>query len=131
MKAGKISIILVVLMSFFICGCSTVSVSTSINKQQLTATEGTPIGNINVDIYGYYLFSVWPIFTGDPNNPNEWVWFEDTVTVDNAVKMLTTEAKKLGASKTVNLQTFYLSDWVCLSLISWCREVHASGNAVK
>jgi hypothetical protein len=117
--------------AFFFAGCSSVDVSTTLNNQLLTEQKEKPIANINVDIYGYYFFTIGPLWTGDPDTLGGILWFEDTVTVDNAVKMLTSKSKELGASKTVDLQTLYTSNWLPWTLMFWCREIHASGNAIK
>lgn len=116
---------------FLFTGCSSVDVSTSLNNQLLTEQKEKPIANINVDIYGYYFFTIGPLWTGDPDTIGGILWFEDTITVDNTVKMLTRKSKELGASKTVNLQTLYTSNWLPWTLMFWCREIHASGNAIK
>ena len=93
----KFRLLFLILMSI-LAGCATTEVSTEFN-QDITVKDRQPLGAINAENYGYYLFGILPIVAGAPDEPNEvsLALFEDTVTVENNQKMLNLEAEKLGA----------------------------------
>lgn len=115
---------------FIFQACSTVEVSRKLNDQKLVL-EGQTIGNINADIYGYYLFSVIPIVTGDPYKEGLLKFFTDTITVPHGVDMLTRKSLALGADHVVDMHTTYVSEWMPIWLVLWEKEVQVSGNAIK
>lgn len=123
--------IILPLTALLLEGCASVSVVRDLNGQQLTATGETPIAHLTGDIFGYYLFGVWPLITGDPNDPNGWLWFHDSVTVNNAVGMITRKSKELGATKTTDLYSRTDSTGIQTLFTVWYYDVQASGNAVK
>lgn len=111
--------------------CSSVEFATSLNDQRLTAsTELTSLGHVNGEIWGIYLFDI-ALVTGSAANPGSMTCFNNTVRVDNAVKMLTRQAARNldGCSAVVDLRSTRTSTW--LFPLLWVRSVQVSGNAVK
>lgn len=119
------------LAGLLLAGCASVTVVRDLNEQQLTTTGDTPIAHLNGDIYGYYLFGVWPLFAGDPADSNRCAWFRDTVTIPIAVNMLTKQSKALGATKTTDITSVINSTGIKTLWTVWYYEVQVSGNAVK
>ncbi len=123
--------LIIPLAGLLLTGCASVAVVHGLNGQQLTATGETPIAHVNGDIYGYYLFGYWPLLTGDPANSKRWTWFRDTVTVKNAVDMVTQKSKELGATKITDLYSRSESTGLQTLFTVWYYDVQVSGNAVK
>ena len=111
-------------------GCTCVELTKNFNGQLTEVTDAKPVAHINVDNYGYYLFNTIPLITGDTKN-NSFKLFQDTVQVNSVVDRLTTESKKLGASKTTNIKTSVEETGLITLGIFWYKGVQASGNAIK
>ena len=112
-------------------GCASVNVARNLNGQQLTTSGDAPIAHLNGDIYGYYLFGVWPLVTGDPADPDGTAWFTNTVTEQAAVDMVTRKSKELGAAKITDLSSRTDSTGKQTLFLIWYSSVQVSGNAVK
>ena len=128
--------IIVAVMAFsailLVASCATYQVSKDFKKQQVDVeSEGTPIAYIHAKNYGYYLFNVVPLISGDCENIGATSWFIDNVNPQNAVDLLTKKAKALGASKTVCLQTTHRESGAYTFWIFWYRGSQASGTAIK
>lgn len=124
-------VFIVVLITLTIIGCSSVKVADKFNGQNISQT-GTPVANIDSSNYGFYLFSCLPIVAGDPNDPDSWHLFQDTVTVDGAYKALTKKSNSLGATKIINVRSE--EKWSTNPFtygIAWTKEVEVTGDAVK
>ncbi len=87
-------------------GCTTVEQGTKFNS--LPVGEGTsnpPVAHINVRITGFYLFGILPIFCGSVASAGKAAVFSDTVTVDNAVLLLTRTARGMGGVRMYDIVT--------------------------
>ncbi len=116
---------------FAFSACSSVEFATTLNDQRLTeSTNLTSLGHVNGEIWGIYLFDI-ALVTGSAANPGSMTCFNNTVRVDNAVKMLTRQAARNldGCSAVVDLRSTRTSTW--LFPLLWVRSVQVSGNAVK
>lgn len=117
---------------FTFTACSSVQYATTLNDQRLTAsTELTSLGHVNAEIWGLYIFDI-AILTGSATRPGNMIGFNDTVRVDNAVKMLTAQtARNLDScAAIVDMQSRRSSFWI-LPPLFWINSVQVSGNAVK
>ena len=87
-------------------GCASVEV----------ATEGTDL--VVVENSGGYLFRFIPIFSGDPDYPNQEVcnWFEDTVHLETNIRLLNEETERQNAVGYRNLVTSTYDESVFLVL---------------
>ncbi len=112
--------------------CSSVQVATTLNGQKLTEVDtAQTMGHLNGDIWGIYLFNL-PLFTGSSAQTGRCAIFKDTVQTDDAVKMLTREAKqKLDSTKLVDLTSNRTSTWIFPLLIFWYEDVQVSANAIR
>jgi hypothetical protein len=113
-----------------IAGCSHVDVARNLHDEEIAA-GAEPIAHVNASTWGIYLFNWIPIITGNSEVPEDFTLFEHTVDLDRVVGMLTRKSKELGATHTLDIQSFKDSDWQSGSLIFWMRVAHASGNAVR
>lgn len=61
--------------------------------------------------YGWRLWDILPIISGDPDSPREsgCVWFSDTITLENNQKLLDRAMKRVGASG-VRFLNSYMTD---------------------
>lgn len=98
----------VVLGALVMTGCSSVRVHSDFRGVKIE--EGlTPIEVVDVYNSNWLFLSLacLPIASGDPDNPDGWTTklFRDTATVENQLKMLEAEARRVGAAKAVNVTT--------------------------
>ena len=87
-----------------------------------------------VDVYNtnWLLLSLLPIASGDPDNPDGWTtcFFRDKATVENQIRMLEAEAKRVGASRAINVTTVTTDEAAFLFL--FLREkIHTSAVLVR
>jgi len=119
------------LLAVACAGCATVQNARSFNG---LAVDGgrRPVATIAAENYGYYLFGAFPLVAGVPWAPNltDWTWFEETVTVENNLDMVSAEAKRLGASGIANVRTSV--DWTgSFSMwVFWKKVMKTSAVAV-
>ena len=123
---------LILMLVSLLAGCATTEVSTEFN-QDTTVENKHPLGVINAENYGYYLFGILPILAGSPDEPNEvsLTFFEDTVTVENNQNMLNLEAKKLDADVLTDIRhhtywTGEFSFWII-----WRQVLSSNAIALK
>lgn len=91
------------------------------------AIESVEIRNTN-----WLLLTLLPIGSGDPDNPNGWTTclFQNTATLDNQLKMLDAEAKRVGASRAVDVASV-TSDETVLILCFLREKYHTTAVLVK
>ena len=87
-----------------------------------------------VDIYNtnWLFLSLVPIASGDPDNPDGWTtcFFRDKATVENQIRMLEAEAKRVGAERAINVTTVSTDE--AAFLILFLREkFHTSAVLVR
>lgn len=133
MKSSPPAFLLAVSLACVIalCGCSSVKRLTDFRgvkvEDGLEPVEVVDIYNTN-----WLLLSLLPVASGDPDNPDGWTtcFFRDKATVENQVKMLEDEAKRVGASHAVNVTTTSTDE--AAFLILFLREkFHTSAVLVK
>ena len=127
----KIHWLTIPLIGLLLAGCASVTVTRDLNDQQLATTGEKTVAHLHGDIYGYYLFGLWPLFTGNPANDNGIALFSDTVTEEAAVDMVTRKSKDLGATKTTDLSSRTDSTGRNTLFLVWYYDVQVSGNALK
>ncbi len=109
------------------CGCASVEVVKDQNLSgQKIANSGKTLAHIDAQNWGIYLFSI-PLLSGSTAAPGNIAVFQDTVTAESLMPLLTQESKKLGATKVLNLASQYQES----GLIFYTRQINISGNAVK
>jgi len=119
------------LITIVFSGCAVVKTGKNYNKQEIALNNPQPIATIYGNNYGYYLFSFFPIVTGNPANSNEWIWFSDKANVGTVTDMVTKKASELGATKTIDMESRVDFTGRMFFWIIYYKNVQVSGNAVK
>lgn len=120
------------LLAMAVAGCSSVDVAKNFNGQQVSPNASqTGVSQINGCVWGYYLFGILPLVTGDPENPGTSSFFVDTVRLEPTVKMVTSKAKSLGSNSSIVLESRTDSSGSMFFWIVFYKEIQVSGNAVK
>ena len=91
-----------------------------------------PIEVVDICNTNWLLLSLLPIASGDPGNPDGWTtcFFRDKATVENQIRMLEAEAKRVGASRAINVTTVSTDE--AAFLILFLRErFHTSAVLVR
>lgn len=124
---------LTILLLGALVGCTSVQVQTDFRGVKVE--DGLmPIEVVDVYNTNWLFLSLdWlPIASGDPDNPDGWTtcFFRDTATIENQMKMLENEAKRVGASRAVNVATISTDE--AAFLILFLREkYHTTAVLVK
>ncbi|MEI6646790.1 MAG: hypothetical protein WCP12_12215 [bacterium] len=97
------------LLACIVClsGCATVK--TARNFDGLRVDGGAkPVATVAIENYGYYLFGLIPLIAGEPRYPNAPLCslFNDTVTTQNNMLMLSKTAQKYGGKKVAHLRVY-------------------------
>ena len=111
------------------CGCTTVESTQVFNKMGLGTPEEKAVCQTHVEIPGYFIFGL-PIVTGSPAGDGEWSLFRYNLTTENAVYLLTKEAKARKAARVVNVQVTKDVTYVFPPFITR-QSVQASGTGVR
>ncbi|MBO5688887.1 MAG: hypothetical protein J6S73_03070 [Lentisphaeria bacterium] len=93
----------VVMMS----GCTSMQVADRFNGLPVSeSAQMPPKAHVNVTMTGFYLFHFIPIATGSVGSVDKWAIFKDTVSVENAVSVLTREARtQLNCTRIYDLKS--------------------------
>ena len=131
MSTGNVIRAVAALTFVALCGCSSVKRMTDFRGVKVE--DGLePIEVVDVYNTNWLLLSLLPIASGDPVNPDGWTtcFFRNTATVENQIRMLEDEAKRVGASRAVNVSTTSTDE--AAALILFLREkYHTSAVLVK
>ena len=84
----------------FLAGCTAIEATQNFNGLACGTPTEKATCQILIQIPGYYFFGL-PIVTGDLAD-GKFTFFTYTQTTDNAIWMLTTEAKSKGATRLIN-----------------------------
>ena len=103
----------------FLAGCATVSKVDGAKCISEVSHSSNVVECVQVFNSGWKLFSCLPLASGDPDMPNlsSCVFFTDTVTLQNQLKMLEAEARRVGAKKADNVITSYASERIFMFLL--------------
>ena len=123
------AILAVVLMS----GCTSMQVANRFNGLPVSESANMPPkAHVNVTMTGFYLFHFIPIATGSVGSVDKWAIFKDTVTVENAVSVLTREARtQLNCTKVYDLKSSTSSAVMPLLCTFKTVQVSATVDAAK
>lgn len=109
--------------------CSSFNHGALLNDQKLTDVDTVQsIAHVNGSIWGIYLFDL-PLFSGSSIQPGRCAIFKDTVTINDAVSMVTEQSRVKLDSKRVLDMTSRRSYFPFL--IIFYESVEVSGNAVR
>ena len=127
----KISIILTAI-AYLLCGCATTDVA-MIPPGITAKSNPRPVAAVHAENYGYYLFSIIPLFAGNPDEPNanSMTFFSDTVTIENNQKMIAEEAKALNCDTITNVRnsTYWTGSFTLW--IIWRQVLSSNATLVK
>lgn len=120
-------------LSLALAGCADFQSASgaSLSEQAIASNGMKPIAHVNGEIWGYYLFNICPVITGDPKKHNVPLLLTDTVTLENTVDMVTSSAKDMGGKAVLDLDSKTKSTGMMTFWILWYREYEVSGNVVK
>ena len=110
-------------------GCTTVESTQKFNRMGLGTPNEKAICQTFVEIPGYFCFGL-PIVTGSPAGDGEWSLFRYNLTTENAIYLLTREAKSRKAARVVNVHVSTTSDTIFPGLLTR-RSIQASGTGVR
>lgn len=110
--------------------CSSINAGTTLNNVKITdVPNATGVAHLHADIWGIYLCAL-PLFSGSSKQPGRCALFTDTVTVDNAVAMLTKKAAADYEATTVTDLQSERTTVPLLFMLSY-KDVQVSGNVVR
>ena len=91
-----------------------------------------PVELVDISNTNWLFLSLLPIASGDPDNPDGWTtcFFRDTVTVENQVRMLEAEARRVGASRAINVATVS-TDEEALLILFLREKFHTTAVLVR
>ncbi len=112
-------------------GCSSVESGTKFSGMYVTENKAVPLAHINGTVWGVYMFGALPLFSGNTFNIGKSAYFKDTINISDAVSMVTRTGRGLEATKVIDIQTDYTTEWLWYSLIFWKKEIQVSGTAIK
>lgn len=113
-------IFLFMMFCAFVSGCASVDISDK-GSHSVVSIHNT----------GWEIFSLVPIASGDPDQPNRNTcrWFTDTITLENNVKMLEYAMKTTNATGYRNLSSSIVDETVFFFLLNR-RIYHTSAELV-
>ena len=117
------------LLALLLAGCSTVESTQKFNALGLGTPNEKAVCQTYVEIPGLFLFGL-PIFVGSPDGDGEWTMFRWSLNNENAVYMLTREAKSKGAARVINVTVSRTHDTVFMPFLSY-QTIQASGTGVR
>lgn len=123
--------VVIAVLAAALCGCS--SVRGIADFRGVKVEDGVePIEVVDIYNTNWLFLSLLPIASGDPDNPDGWTtcFFRDKATVENQIRMLEAEAKRVGASRAINVTTVSTDE--AAFLILFLREkFHTSAVLVR
>ncbi len=116
----------VVLMS----GCTTVESTQKFNAVNVCNTSSErPVCQTHVVMTGYYFLGL-PTLVGSAAGDGKASIFQNTLTTENVMSLLTREVKAKGATRLLNVQVQSSSQSMLLPFFSE-RSIQASGTGVR
>ena len=112
-----------------ISGCTTVESTQKFNRMGLGTPNEKAICQTYVEIPGYYVFGL-PVVVGSPAGDGEWTMFRCNLTAENAIYLLTKEAKARRAARVVNVSVS-TSECYIIPLLLSKKTIQASGTGVR
>ena len=109
-------------------GCTTVESTQKFNRMGLGTPNEKAICQTFVEIPGYFFFGL-PIVVGSTKGDGTWTMFRNNLTAENAVYLLTTEAKARRAARVVNVHVSSTDSFVFFGISR--RTIQASGTGVR
>ncbi|MBE6362390.1 MAG: hypothetical protein E7054_01925 [Lentisphaerae bacterium] len=109
-------------------GCTTVESTQKFNRMGLGTPNEKAVCQTFVEIPGYFFFGL-PIVVGSTKGDGTWTMFRNNLTAENAVYLLTKEAKARRAARVVNVHVSSTDAFVFFGISR--RTIQASGTGVR
>ena len=118
-------------LALMLSGCASIRHSDIFHGVKMEDDE-TPLEMVEIENSGWKLFKFIPIASGDTLHPNKCGcrWFQDTVTLQNNLKLLEIEMKERGATRFANL-TSRNSEETFLFIVLTRNAYHTSALLLK
>ena len=130
MKKSLLAILAVAAIAAF-TGCTTVESTQKFNRMGLGTPNEKAVCQTYVEIPGIFFYGL-PIVVGSPKGDGEWSMFRFNLTADNAIFLLTKEAKTRKAARVVNVQVSSTETTIFpFPLLITRRTIQASGTGVR
>lgn len=112
-------------------GCASVQVSKEFHGVHVDGGR-EPVATVQVANTGWYLLTFIPIASGNPEKPNQVScnWFENTVRLENNMRILGAKMKEMGVTEVANL-TSHRTDEKYLVFILARRAYRTSAILLK
>lgn len=110
-------------------GCTSIDSTDRFNSMPLDDAKYPPVAHVNVRMSGFYLFHCLPIVCGSAASSGKTAMFKDTVTLENAMRLMTKEARGMGGDRLHDINSSF-SSFVVPLLFSIDR-VEVSGTATS
>ncbi len=113
--------------SLVLAGCSTLQSASAVDMNGVKLTAATDVAHINATNQGLYLLWI-PLITGSSSNVGGVEFLgENPVSAPAVANLVTQEAKRLGATKTLDM----VSTFGSAGFIFYWRFANVSANAAK
>ena len=122
---------LALLLLLCAAGCASVKMTRAFNGVKVDGGY-TPLATVSVENTGWFLFNFIPLASGNPERPNEtdWLFFRNTVSLDNNIKMLDATMRQQGATCFEHL-TSHLKDDFYYFFILYRRTCQTSAVILR
>ena len=122
---------LALLLLLCAAGCASVKMTRAFNGVKVDGGY-TPLATVSVETTGWFLFNFIPLASGNPERPNEtdWLFFRNTVSLDNNMKMLDVTMRQQGATCFEHL-TSHLKDDFYYFFILYRRTCQTSAVILR
>ena len=110
-------------------GCTSVESTQKFNAIQLGTRDEKHVCQSYVQIPGYFIFGL-PVIVGSAKGDGQTTMFRYNLTTENAMFLLTREAKSKGASRLINVTISKTEQPMTLLPFLSYRTIQASGTGV-
>ena len=126
----QIVIIAAAALALAFAGCTTVESTQKFNAMGLGTPNEKAVCHTYVEIPGLFLFGL-PIVVGSPEGDGAWTMFRWSLNSENAVYLLTKEAKSKGAARVINVNVRRTHDQLIWFPFLSYNTFQASGSGVR
>ena len=127
------SLLLFVILGSGGCMMAHTRVTLASASEQAAAGDVETIAHIYANVYGYELPLGIPVASGVAKEANTRGFhvLSDDARPETVTTMILNDARELGATHVVDMQTHYLSSWVQWLVVIWLTEAEGSGTAIR
>lgn len=127
----KTTLFALAFMGLALAGCTTVQYTTAFNDVKVDNGR-TPLATIEIENSGWRLFGFIPLASGNPDKPDKFgcKLFQNTVKLENNIKVLDMKARESGADAVANLTSHWTDESAFVILLKR-RACHTSAVLLK